>query len=185
MTSVLAARREEQSRKRPLGCDGQRFTQMTLIGQGSYGRVYRAWDSENGVRVAVKQFKDDGREGIAATTLREIAVLKMLKHDNIVKCAFSTAVSVPPSDIGLDDLGDLGSRCRLLDVVELPELALVFEYIERDLADYINGHSDAHISSPSTVKVRLLFRYSFVAAHAFSRACFRRVPPSCRASFTS
>ena len=81
---VLAARREEPSRKRALE-EASRFVDLKLIGQGSYGRVYKAWDMKECVYVAIKKFKDDGRDGIAPTTLREIAVLKMLKHDNIVR----------------------------------------------------------------------------------------------------
>ena len=48
----------------------------------------------------------------------------------------------------------LSRSCRLNDIVELPELSLVFEYVNKDLANYINNYG-ALISMPRTVKVRL------------------------------
>jgi cyclin-dependent kinase len=56
-----------------------------MVGEGAFGRVYKAITAQNRV-VAVKQIKfDSDEEGIPSTALREISLLKTLKnHSNIV-----------------------------------------------------------------------------------------------------
>ena len=65
-----------------------------IVGEGAYGVVYKARNKEtmeNGRRslsalVAVKKFKETEEDDIAKkTTLREVKVLRMLKHENIVQ----------------------------------------------------------------------------------------------------
>ena len=69
--------------------------------------MYKAFDTQNNIHVAIKNIKiEDDEEGIPSTALREISVLKELNHPNIVK---------------------------LLDVHYLEDkkkLYLVFEYVE-------------------------------------------------------
>ena len=57
------------------------------LGKGTYGSVVRGVDvTDKRVVVAIKKIKLEGEvEGIPATALREISILKGLKHDNIVK----------------------------------------------------------------------------------------------------
>jgi cyclin-dependent kinase 2 len=63
-----------------------RYGYLEKIGQGGYGTVYRAIDKAKRRKVAMKKVvleEDDG--GIPGTSLREISILKNLKHQNIVK----------------------------------------------------------------------------------------------------
>lgn len=54
-------------------------------GRGNYGVVYRARDREDNSIVAIKKTAIDcDGEGIPGTTLREVSLLKDLKHGNIV-----------------------------------------------------------------------------------------------------
>lgn len=61
-----------------------------LLGQGTYGEVVRAANSLNeSEQVAIKIMKlDVETEGIPATALREIAILKHFNHDNIVRLKY-------------------------------------------------------------------------------------------------
>lgn len=63
----------------------EEYKQLTLIGEGAFGRVYKGIDS-TGRAVAIKQIKfESDEEGIPSTALREISLLKALKnHPNIV-----------------------------------------------------------------------------------------------------
>jgi len=68
------------------------------IGEGVYGKVYRAVNSSTGQVVAVKRqkFHDAVDEGIPSTAIREISLLKALSHPNIVEllecsCAVGSA----------------------------------------------------------------------------------------------
>ena len=63
----------------------EEYKNLTLIGEGAFGRVYKGIDS-TGRTVAIKQIKfESDEEGIPSTALREISLLKTLKnHPNIV-----------------------------------------------------------------------------------------------------
>ena len=58
---------------------------LSFIGQGTYANVYKARDSEGRI-YALKTIKLEAEdEGIPSTAIREISLLKELKHPNIVK----------------------------------------------------------------------------------------------------
>eukprot|EP00756_Hemistasia_phaeocysticola_P019636 Hpha_TRINITY_DN15675_c0_g2::TRINITY_DN15675_c0_g2_i1::g.98772::m.98772 len=90
----------------------ERYTKLDKIGEGSYGVVYKAKDKTSGDLVALKRIRLDSEdEGLPCTAIREISLLKELKHRNIV---------------------------RLLDVVHSDKkLTLVFEYLDQDLHRFI------------------------------------------------
>lgn len=85
-----------------------------LLGEGTYGKVYKARNVRSGEFVAMKQMKlDDQEDGVPSTAIREIALLKELSHQNVV---------------------------RLLDVFCKPKkLVLVFEFLENDLKKYMKS----------------------------------------------
>jgi len=59
---------------------------IEVIGEGTYGKVRKARRRHDGQFVAMKEMKvgaDD--DGIPSTAIREIAILKELEHDNIVR----------------------------------------------------------------------------------------------------
>ncbi len=61
------------------------YENMGNIGEGTYGVVVRARHKGTGQIVAIKKFKEsDADEQVRKTALREIRILKQLKHDNIV-----------------------------------------------------------------------------------------------------
>lgn len=65
-----------------------RFREVEKIGEGTYGTVFKAYDTISEMRVAVKkirQFEYDEYYGISTTSIREIATLKELNHQNVVK----------------------------------------------------------------------------------------------------
>lgn len=96
-----------------------------VLGEGTYGKVYKARSTRTGETVAMKQMKlDTQEEGMPSTAIREIALLKELSHANVVK---------------------------LLDVFCKPsKLVLVFEFLENDLKKYMKSMSGR--LAPSTVK---------------------------------
>ena len=99
--------------------------EKVLLGEGAYGKVYKARSVRTGEAVAMKQMKLDAqKEGVPSTAIREIALLKELVHPNVV---------------------------RILDVFCNPnKLVLVFEFLENDLKKYMKA-LDGPLS-PSTVK---------------------------------
>lgn len=94
--------------------DMDMFQKVEKIGEGTYGVVYKARNKETGQLVALKKIRLDlETEGVPSTAIREISLLKELKHPNIV---------------------------RLLDVVHSEKkLYLVFEFLSQDLKKYMDS----------------------------------------------
>ncbi|CAD8192140.1 unnamed protein product [Paramecium octaurelia] len=64
----------------------QKYEVLGIIGKGSYGVVLKGQNKETGEIVAIKQYiGSEEDESIKKTILREVKLLKMLNHDNIVK----------------------------------------------------------------------------------------------------
>jgi len=62
------------------------YDRLQSIGQGTYGVVYKARDTRTCTTVALKRIHmDDDDEGLSASTLREVALLKQLSHRNIAE----------------------------------------------------------------------------------------------------
>merc|ERR1719396_308895 len=88
--------------------------EMTMLGEGTYGKVYKAKSKTTGKAVAMKRMKlDSEEEGVPSTAIREIALLMELGHENVVE---------------------------LLDVFcSANKLVLVFEFVESDLKKYMKS----------------------------------------------
>lgn len=63
------------------------YTVKEKIGEGTYGVVYKAEDNLHNKRlVALKKIRlESEEEGIPSTAIREVSILRELKHDNIVQ----------------------------------------------------------------------------------------------------
>ena len=94
-----------------------KYAKLDKIGEGSFGLVYKAKDKDTGELVALKRIRiNEEEEGVPCAAIREISLLKELRHPNIV---------------------------RLLDVVlTLHKLTLVFEYLDQDLKKFMDLHHD-------------------------------------------
>lgn len=92
----------------------QKIEKSGQLGEGTYGVVYKARDKQTNEVVALKRIRLEVEdEGIPSTTLREISVLRQLKHPNIV---------------------------LLNDVVQSEgKLFLVFEFVDKDLKKYFEA----------------------------------------------
>jgi len=90
------------------------YDMMEVLGEGTYGKVRKARCRQSGEFRALKQMKLSNREeGVPSTAIREIAILKELSHENIV---------------------------RLIDVFCKPgELVLVFEVCDNDLKKHMKA----------------------------------------------
>ncbi|XP_070168048.1 cyclin-dependent kinase 4 [Polyergus mexicanus] len=127
------------------------YEDLSLIGNGAYGTVYKAKDKSSGQIVALKKVRvpltDDG---LPMSTLREIAALKSLErfeHPNIVRL-----LDVCQGDYLHLPSGD-GEQSERLD--RGLTLWLVFEHVERDLASYIANYRESSPQSsipPNIVK---------------------------------
>jgi cyclin-dependent kinase len=88
------------------------ISKLGLIGQGSYGIVYKAQNTQNKEIIAVKRIKiSTSQEGIPSSAIREIALLKEIHHRNVI---------------------------NLYDVLHSQHcLTMIFEYCDWDLHRYM------------------------------------------------
>ena len=64
----------------------ERYSKLEKLGEGTYGTVYRAMARSSGREVALKKLRvDSWSEGVPATAMREVSVLKDIDHDCVVK----------------------------------------------------------------------------------------------------
>ncbi|ORX67813.1 Pkinase-domain-containing protein [Linderina pennispora] len=62
------------------------YTKISMVGEGTYGKVYKARNKETGQIVALKRMRIDmDREGFPITAMREIRLLRQLRHENITQ----------------------------------------------------------------------------------------------------
>lgn len=89
------------------------YVKIEKIGEGTYGVVYKAKNKLTGDIIALKKIRLEAEdEGVPSTAIREISLLKEVKHPNIV---------------------------NLKDVVHQEgKLFLVFEYLDQDLKRYMD-----------------------------------------------
>ncbi|KAI1729983.1 protein kinase domain-containing protein [Ditylenchus destructor] len=101
-----------------------KYEKLSKIGEGTYGTVFKARDRDSDELLALKVVRlDDEDEGVPSSALREICLLKELRHDNVVS---------------------------LYDVVHSAnKLTLVFEYCDQDLKKYFDSCNGE--ISPKTV----------------------------------
>jgi CTD kinase subunit alpha len=59
---------------------------VSQVGEGTFGKVYKARNTVSGVHVALKRIRMEAeRDGFPVTAMREIKLLQSLRHDNIVR----------------------------------------------------------------------------------------------------
>jgi len=66
------------------------FEKLEKVGEGTYGKVYRAREKATGKIVALKKTRlHEDEEGVPPTTLREVSILRMLSRDpHVVRFQF-------------------------------------------------------------------------------------------------
>ena len=62
------------------------FEIMDMVGSGSYGQVFQAFDKEKKKMVAVKKFKKEYSSVAECNAEKEVEILTKLKHNNIMGC---------------------------------------------------------------------------------------------------
>ena len=94
-----------------------RYERQEKLGEGTYGIVYKCRDLQTGQIVALKKIRlEKEDDGVPSTAIREISLLKGLRHPNIV------------------ELKEI--------IYSQDQLFLVFEYCEFDLKKYMKHHGN-------------------------------------------
>ncbi|KAM7540579.1 hypothetical protein Aperf_G00000044358 [Anoplocephala perfoliata] len=105
-----------------------RYEKLSKIGEGAYGMVFKCLDTQTGDMVAVKRFTaSDDDPLVKKIALREIKMLKKLKHPNLV---------------------------NLIEVFRRKKkLHLVFEYIDRSLLHELDSQGPNGIERDKIMRI--------------------------------
>ncbi|WWD19485.1 hypothetical protein CI109_103945 [Kwoniella shandongensis] len=77
---------EKPAPKPPFNPSGEMYEKISHVGEGTYGKVYKARSNETGEMVALKRIRMEGeRDGFPVTAMREIKLLQALRHENVLK----------------------------------------------------------------------------------------------------
>ncbi|XP_020843071.1 cyclin-dependent kinase 6 isoform X3 [Phascolarctos cinereus] len=120
----------------------QQYECVAEIGEGAYGKVFKARDLKNGGRfVALKRVRvQTGEEGMPLSTIREVAVLRHLEtfeHPNVVR---------------------LFDVCTVSRTDRETKLTLVFEHVDQDLTTYLDKVPDPGVPTETIKVVTLWYR---------------------------
>lgn len=101
----------------------ERYTAVQKVGEGTYGVVFKCMDNVTGRFVAQKRIRlEPDDEGVPSTAIREISLLREVRHRNIV---------------------------QLLDVAcQDRKLVLVFEFLDQDLKAMMERRSSGLVGTP-------------------------------------
>jgi serine/threonine protein kinase len=103
----------------------EKYEKVEKVGEGTYGVVYKVRNVRTNAILALKKIRlADEEEGVPATAIREISLLKELNHPNIV---------------ALHDVVYVNSK-----------LFLAFEFLDQDLKHHMDARQGAGLE-PQTV----------------------------------
>ncbi|KAG8985447.1 serine/threonine protein kinase, CMGC, CDC2/CDK sub [Tulasnella sp. JGI-2019a] len=107
------------------------------LGEGTFGEVFRARHTVTNADVALKRIlSHNENQGLPITAVREIKLLKMLKHPNVVELV--DIVMEPTGKDEKDGFGGMG-------------IYMVFPYMDHDLAGLLENTSSVQLQ-PSHIK---------------------------------
>ncbi|XP_012935400.1 cyclin-dependent kinase 18 [Aplysia californica] len=121
------------------------YTKLDKLGEGTYATVFKGKSRLTDNLVALKEIRLEHEEGAPCTAIREVSLLRDLKHANIV---------------------------TLHDIIHTHKsLTLVFEYLEKDLKQYMDDCGN--IMSMTNVKL-FLFQLLRGLAYCHKRRVLHR-----------
>jgi serine/threonine protein kinase len=116
------------------------YERIEQIGEGTYGQVYRARCKDTDEIVAMKKIRvhHGGYWGMPPTVIREIKILKRLRHPNLVRMVevvSSKGVEELDEDDEVEEKHKISKNDKVVDAREgfKGNLFLVLEYVSHDL----------------------------------------------------
>ena len=128
-SSALQKHSQAPSNRTYHGCSTiEKYDLEEKLGEGTFGEVYKARSSGSGDVFALKKIlMHNEKEGFPITALREIKLLKMLSHPNIIHL----------EEMAIERLKAERKRAVLY---------MVFPYMEHDLSGLLDNQAEVHLT---------------------------------------
>ncbi|XP_050218773.1 cell division control protein 2 homolog C-like [Mercurialis annua] len=122
----------------------EKYEKLEKVGEGTYGKVYKAKDKTTGQLVALKKTRlEMDEEGIPPTALREVSLLLMLSQSLYVVRLLSVEYVDAAANTVKDDSSEASNkenRNSNNNGISKSNLYLVFEYLDTDLKKFIDTY---------------------------------------------
>ncbi|KAI1261308.1 kinase-like protein [Xylariaceae sp. FL1019] len=100
------------------------YEQLGKLGEGTFGEVHKARSKRNGALVALKKIiMHNEKDGFPITALREIKLLKLLSHKNVLH---------------LEDMA-VEHHSKIIDKRKRPIIYMVMPYMDHDLSGLLDN----------------------------------------------
>ncbi|XP_010517166.1 PREDICTED: cyclin-dependent kinase B1-2-like isoform X2 [Camelina sativa] len=152
-----------------------KYEKLEKVGEGTYGKVYKAMEKTTGNLVALKKTRlEMDEEGIPPTALREISLLQMLSQSIYIVRLLCVEHVLQSKDSSISS----SPSSPPVVVTHSPKsnLYLVFEYLDTDLKKFIDSHRKGSNPRPleSSLVQRFMFQLLKGVAHFHSHGVLHR-----------
>lgn len=126
-----------------------KYQSITQIGQGTFGKVFRAINKKTKQQVAMKKIDFHNRPDFPKTSLREIIILQKLKTEQ---------VQAHPGAVNNVELVEVARDIKAVqqEQVARPGIFLVFEFCEHDLCGLLSSGFEFELSEKKSIMKQLL-----------------------------
>lgn len=127
------------------------YEKIDRVGEGTYGVVYKARDTRNNMIVALKKIRlEQEEEGVPSTAIREIALLKELNHQNVVRwAAHPRKTACIKYTVGM---ASIASQCN----VELQSMSSIWHALQINWRPEVAAAVSAALLTPHTTSPQQL-----------------------------
>lgn len=137
--------------KKKAGSRLEEYDIVRKIGEGTFGKVYLAYDTRKRQQIALKKITlKDELDGIPIAIVREIKILRSLRHKNVIE--------ILDIIMGEEDL------VKTLKASSF-DIYVSFPYMKRDLASILKGHRPLAVAEVGAYTRQILEALVHVHSH--------------------